>query len=123
MAKSYIDQILERAEKATEGPWDVEYGVSMRTAWAFMSRKSREYILRLDGGENCKIDEETGQVEETLEFIAHARSDVPELARRLIRACDELRRTGIEFRRLGDYDSANAYSMIADELEAMPEEK
>lgn len=68
MTKTYPDESLERAEKATEGPWEASCDtVSVPDQVICYTHNNDE------------------------EFIAHARTDVPELARRLKRACDFLR--------------------------------
>jgi hypothetical protein len=86
--KTYADQCLERAEKATEGPWS----------------PLSDLIV------GCMDDSE---------FIAHARTDVTELARRLKEACDYLR---LDCEVSGRDHLLNCFCTIADELEAMPEE-
>lgn len=76
--KSYADQCLERAEKATVGPW--------KSTW------------REDENRNKKQIESTSSIvfgksfilPHDAEFISHARTDVPELARRLKKACEAL---------------------------------
>lgn len=107
---TYADTCLERAEKATEGPWNL-----VRGKWVCCeiipagetSDSIAEYYLPKNG-----------------DFIAHARTDVPELARRLKLACDALRLTGVTLRRHGEYDEATLNCKIADELESgMPGEK
>lgn len=79
MSKTYADQCLERADKATEGPWnkvDDEYGIR---------------IPEVKGEcEGC-IGWLKPAYEEDAVFIAHARTDVPELARRLKRSIDIVR--------------------------------
>ncbi len=77
--KTYADQCLERAEKATKGPWKAGHSYHF---------------------------------EKNAEFIAHSRTDVPELARRLKKACDLLGAL-----KCGHYDT----EWLADELEKLPE--
>lgn len=95
--KTYADECLERAEKATEGPW--KSGV-------------------------------TYHHEQNAKFIAHARTDVPELARRLKKACETIRELAgcLEWlngwsKNLGTDPFVINLFKFADELEAMPEEK
>lgn len=90
MIKTFTQQVLERAEKATPGPWTPEYGVSMRSAWS-IENPMRRVALYLDGTKNIALDEETSEVEENLEFIAHSRTDLVEACKRLERAIEELK--------------------------------
>lgn len=83
MKKTYADQCLERAEKATEGPWEcLPYGDG--TNFLKWQVKDSNYYRAA-----------TAIGRETAEFIAHARTDVPELARRLKEACTILNSIGI----------------------------
>jgi len=112
--KTYADECLERAEKATEGPWFLvsdlpTYGVAAHPHLNDpVITKNRLYRVPTRTNFGCS--------EEDAEFIAHAREDVPELARRLKMACEQLRRAERDTweRKYGD---------LADELEAIPEEK
>jgi hypothetical protein len=79
MKQSYPDICLERAEKATEGPWKLNWGNSCITD----STNSESIIF----DENCRKPD--------AEFIAAARTDVPELVRRLKKACVMLNQIGI----------------------------
>ncbi len=79
MKKTYADKCLERAEKATEGPWTViddEYGLRIPEVKGIC--------------EGC-VGWLKPAYEEEAEFIAHSRTDVPELARRLKAAIDLLK--------------------------------
>lgn len=78
--KTYADECLERAGKATEGPW------SWYRESVLSSKVSPSCVLSTDGYNN-NYDAESGD----REFIAHARTDVPELARRLKLAIEILK--------------------------------
>lgn len=71
-----------------------------------------------------RLDGPRDYVRESSNFYHHARTDVPELARRLKKACELLRAASNVFGKLAGYDCAEYdYAVTADELEAMPEEK
>lgn len=78
-----LEELKKLCDEATPGPWDFEYGVSMRTAWKLESLEkhpnSYETVLWLDGGKNLDLDAETGRVEQNMEFIAAARDALPKL--------------------------------------------
>lgn len=95
---SYADQCLQRAEKATEGPWTCSDIGSIHSP----SGKPIQ-----TGGPEC--ESETCYANAL--HIAHGRTDVPELARRLKEAIEALRSEC-------SYD----FDQIADRLEAMPEQ-
>lgn len=86
--KSYADLCIERAEKASEGPWETN-GATVNGM----------YCLNIPDAD----------------FIAHSRTDVPELARRLQAVCKFLKK--LDQRYLFNFEK------MIDELEAMPEEK
>lgn len=65
---TYADECLARASRATPGPWKAN-GNEVKPIFC-----------------DC-----CAWCSETAEFIAHARTDVVELAKRLKKACDELR--------------------------------
>lgn len=73
-----ITQIRERAEKATEGPWQYNgiggvfsaHAVSYHYAW-----KNTKEICSLNDGEYIENQNE----ENDANFIAHAREDIPKL--------------------------------------------
>lgn len=94
--KTYAEVCIERAKLANEGPW---------TAAA-----CGDDYRKVVGGSGWAIVIDVSPMD--ADFIAASRTDVPELAKRLQRACDELRTYskyvyGID-------------SMLADELEDMP---
>lgn len=115
---NYIDEVLARAEKATEGPWLYRSDNSSKQAieceecgnefpeQGYSLRSIDEYTVlhgELYGMESlCQPNGE---------FIAHARTDVPELAKRLQIAIRYIRASR-------DFDPK-----LADELEAPLEEK
>lgn len=108
--RNYITECLERAEKATEGPWAINHKYGQ--VWA---PKSQLFISTETKITDTDYDDE-------VIFIAHARTDVPELARRLKKACEYLRGASDEFGKVSGYDCAEYdFAMAADELEAMPE--
>jgi hypothetical protein len=103
MKKTYADICLERAEKATEEPWLVKH------------HRSFGNLFRLDNPQTA--NQFVSQYEPNREFIAHSRTDVPELSRRLKKACEALREA--EGRLHGYTDKT--FGDLADELEAIPE--
>ncbi len=89
--KTYADICLERAERATEGPWDV---TSDLPSWAVASLKAQTDVVgTLNRAYRIPFRKNLGCELNDAEFIAHARTDVPELARRLTEACRILRLT------------------------------
>jgi hypothetical protein len=91
--KTYADECLERAEKATIGPWIYDLGNG-----EVETSEHRVTICNRAGNLERKQDVEHRYGDEIplevikllqadnnddMEFIAHARTDVPELARRL----------------------------------------
>lgn len=96
--KSYADSCLERAEKATPGPWEC-------------SDLSPSYVERPGSRRMIPIMEFNDA-----QFISHARQDVEELARRLKRACEKLKWIANQGNVSKEYLIG-----LADELEAMPE--
>lgn len=97
--KSYADQCLDRAEKATPGPW-VRYHYA---AWDGIE-DSRRLDICCFSSSDWEADD---HIPSNIEFIINARTDVPELARRLKLACEYLRAC--------DYRIGN--KLVADELE------
>lgn len=77
--KTYADTCLERAEKATEGPWHTGHLSEVRFDHADIDSATGETIAEDVFGTYNRV------------FIAHSRTDVPELARRLKVACELLR--------------------------------
>ena len=75
--KTYAQQCLERAEKATPGPWHIGH---MNESYPFAD---------VDDSEGMSIGEEIHLDSAT--FIAHSRTDVVELAKRLERAINIVR--------------------------------
>jgi hypothetical protein len=115
---NYIAECLERAEKATEGPW---------TTWTESGMEGHFIIIIIiivphlgiekQGDSRYPVQTES---RENSEFIAHARQDVPELARRLKYICEHLREAAkvqhgmnSPMGELGEY-----WNRLADELEA-----
>jgi hypothetical protein len=107
MTKSYADICIERAEKATEGPW-VRYHYA---AWDGIEGANRKDICCMSNSDW----EADGPIADNIQFIAHAREDVPELAKRLKKCIARIRfEAGLfpQFR--------NELNELADELEAIP---
>lgn len=76
---SWLDEIRERAEKATKGPWFVE-------KFYHEEQEYQEYIKSAavvhDNGTSLRVitrNDWSNPVVTDLEFIAHAREDVPRL--------------------------------------------
>lgn len=99
---TYADVCLERAEKATPGNWDVHDGGE------YWDIQGPEGLVV-----SCGREGEVTVGWEDAEFIAHARTDLPELARRLKRAISIIELL----------QSSGAYDETIFELEAMPEGK
>lgn len=112
--KTFADHCLELANKATEGPWEAQIP-GMTGQWPTARIKPLKIQGRLYSSPMIKTED--------AEFIAASRTLVPELVRRLKRACEELRVTGITLRRHGQYDEATMNCKLADELEQPLEEK
>ena len=122
--KTYADLCLERALKATEGPW-------------------KTYKCSYSNGEACGIDPLGGfdysmdechhpLSTENADFMSNARTDVPELARRLKIACEELKFVHLYYAHIYDanpikLDMMKKYQTkhqrLAKALETLPEEK
>lgn len=81
--KSYSDQCLERAENATKGPWE--------TMCLFGSWDLPVQINDMKDNTIVKVDTDCRNVVSNCNFIAASRTDVPELARRLKKACEALK--------------------------------
>ena len=77
--KTYLDECLERASKATEGPWEDHN-------WDMMERPHVVAHSLWNGKDSCNGHFDVPCTPENTEFIAHARTDVPELAKRLKKA-------------------------------------
>lgn len=102
--RTFADTCLELTEKAIESPWAWEKEMF---GWKALNAKGRKD----KDGEQARViyarnDGLMGICHSDAEFIAASRTLVPELARRLKKACEALRNPG-------------AYSAeLADELEA-----
>lgn len=71
-----LAEIEARLKRATPGPWDWEYGVSQRTAWALVKLTPGpkvKYILRFAGPNDINI---CPNPEDDMDFIAHAPEDI-----------------------------------------------
>jgi hypothetical protein len=112
MKKTYTDECLERTKIATEGPWKTYKTHDASFADGIRQEQTQEDII-------CgSIDYEQRGVytQADAEFIAHARTDVPELARRLNRAIEALKS------QVGQYDIP-LFKDLIEELEAPLEKK
>lgn len=86
--KSYTDECLERAKNATEGPWKVTNS-EVNMALLFQ-HKLMQKAIEVEGPNAFVSFQSIGNAKCDAEFIAHARVDVPELAKRLKIACQQL---------------------------------
>lgn len=100
--KTYADECLERSEKATSGPWEQIGGGAVST--------------RITTPDEVITVRNTNKPFEDGQFIASARTDVPELAKRLNRAITALKEAAF----LLDNDNL---LMLADELDEPLEKK
>jgi len=94
---TYSDQCLERASKTTPGPWKYDYGnweVECDNLESDAYRDAVCYVASIRDG----IYDRTNPVDPTddAEFIAHARTDVEELAKRLNKAIYALKVIGAD---------------------------
>lgn len=121
--QSYADLCLKRAKKATKGPWVWRKDVMQAI---------RVCIEPCDGtcGAETIIETDSGYYPPRAndkEFIAHARADIPELARRLKRAIQGLNHLNSVAWLKTTYKTKNGVKrnlkQFIDELEAIPEEK
>jgi hypothetical protein len=114
MKKTFADQCLERASKATLGPWVVDKDEMIIAPAVKTVTRSARIIL----------EPPIHMTNATREFIAHARTDVQELAQRLKYAIDSIRFAVNTFKDMKQMDKlANILLKQADELERAPEEK
>jgi len=74
-----VQQILDRAEQATPGPWTIGFDKSMRSAWAVLKAGTATTVVHLDPDKNVDLDIESHRVDANLDFIQNAREDVPKL--------------------------------------------
>ncbi len=110
MTTERLEEIEARESKATPGPWDAESdgGNSAESANIAITDPSSKRIcdtLNADGQLiSCDVDEdghyyyEDGQRRLDMEFLAHARTDVPELIQALKEAQGQL----ASFQSMGD---------------------
>lgn len=110
---NYIEECLDRAEKATEGPWEAQVSLSIQTEKEMEKKRNRVASVRgiTVWGKYSAIS-----CKDEAEFIAHSRTDVPELCRRLKKACEWLRKVQAG-QTLWNFDK------IAEELEATLEKE
>jgi hypothetical protein len=101
MKKSYVDQCLERASLATEGPWMHIAEEVMNTTVHFVKAQKNSFCISIRTPTTIEPD---------AEFIAASRTDVVELAQRLKRACEALREAAEPWK--GD----NQFEYVFDDL-------
>jgi hypothetical protein len=120
--KTFADICIDRSERATDGPWEA---ISDLPSWAVaslsaqtdvVSTVNRKYRVPYRTNLGCDIND--------ADFIAQARTDVPELARRLQKAINKLREVDMELS-AGNYyvEHDGSHRRLADELEAIPGEE
>ncbi len=124
MNRTYIDECLERAEKAfTDPPKLTHKSVQDKCPECkHPSLFDGQCINNFCISYYPSIPDRT-QEKAYSEFIAHARTDVPELARRLKKAIAALQGAVAIAAVNLDTLSASRYRSLADELEAPLEEK
>lgn len=64
-----LDELEKICDAATQGVWYSDYGVSMRTAWAFKEYKTEVIVLNLDSEKNLTDDVNGINITENIEFI------------------------------------------------------
>lgn len=106
MTKTFAQTCKERAEKATEGPWHIGHVDEDSGSVEIDSVHGRLIAL---------VEERQNQ-----SFICNSREDVPELCRRLERACTELRLANAVIQQTDCYNTFQRLNKVADELEAIP---
>lgn len=99
-AKSYIEAVMARADAATGGPWSEshsgDYGMAVREEvldsdglpLAESVRGSMQCVIRTPEDQHNANAVRQGRKD--FEFIAHARQDIPTLAKMLLRAIEAL---------------------------------
>lgn len=104
--KTYAQTCLERAEKATEGPW------------RFRIVNEETYLGNLPTPEIVNSSGIYPNTHADFELIAHSRTDVVELARRLEKATQSLRDIATELASVPwNIDNDNSIERIIKELE------
>lgn len=114
--KTYADSCLERAEKATPGTWTIDF---KEPNWFGIEsdKDSGDWVVCGDESEFPR------PTKVNAEFIAHSRQMVPELAKRLKRACEFIRvhvPNMIPIGMSGYTEFRDLCLKQADELERMP---
>ena len=82
----FIAEVEARLKEVPAGPWDWEYGVSQRTAWA-LTGPGQKYLMRFEGGNDIMVCPDPEPVQD---FIAEAPRDVARLLRIVKRLRGEL---------------------------------
>lgn len=116
MKKTYADLCLERAEKATEGPWhDNKCGRNIRN-YAHEKKLGKKFHIARYPHRTTDYPISHEEHAANAEFIANARGDVPELARRLTRAIELIDSLSEDFHPDED-DKFDSVQYIITELE------
>lgn len=110
MKRTFADIVLERCEKVTPGPWWLVEEQTHKSMFVAHGSKT-------DLSDQFDILESYNK--QDYEFIAHSRTDVPELCRRLKKACEMLRIANTYLFPI----NKGEFHDIADDLEAPLEEK
>lgn len=112
MGLNYIDDCLERAQKATPGPWQQFSNTVEGTSCNYIESDRGWVTTVFTGFKNA-------------DFIAHARTDVEELAKRLKKAIEACRTEAkLEAATAGPFGPfGEKWNKLADELEAPLEAK
>jgi hypothetical protein len=118
MKKTYADVCLERAEKATEGPFIVIPKDDRCSRYMVSRIPGEKSVEMVEQGHpffigHCLSETSDEEARANAELFAHSRTDVPELARRLKKACEVIH----------DEFCSNECHPYHLELERMPEEK
>lgn len=92
--ESEVQAMLERANAATPGPWDTEFPEGRDCQWLdvvagergeeVMSAETQPRLHIVHANEAMNVKREIDQHKANLEFVAHARTDLPRLAEALL---------------------------------------
>lgn len=111
---TYADECLARAEKATPGPWKVGY----EDGSGSFNEERDSFAISSTSNSECVFHGKLSDNPHDCEFVAAARTDVPELARRLSLAIESMK-VAVKFI---DGDTSLINKLI-EELEAPLEDK
>ncbi len=116
---TYPDECIERAERATRGPWKL---TEKKIDIAFLNKPILTTFYGVDGPNAFVSFQSIGEAKPDAEFIAHSRTDVVELAMRLKRACVILKNLNHSVI-WDDPEELDEFNELIDELEAPLEKK